>query len=487
MKKIHISAIILLSLLLVATISWAFLHYYAEQNTVPKPSKVGEISLGGLQIEQALAQLDHYEQMLLNRKITIGTSASTEDGQQWTAQQLGYRIAFTDIKRAIMQLKKGDLWDRAKHRYYFPESFDITQSFDRQVLNKLIRKQWGWLEANQPVDAVRTITAEDKVVYYTHVDAYRLDILQLQTQVEDWIMIGGEQEFPSNGDDKTIILPVQVLHPKVTLQQLKKEGIDRKLISFTTDFSKSADGRAHNIEITANALNGWKIAPGELFEYSKLVSQIEEKGCFQEAPVILNGQLTPGIGGGICQVSSTLYQAVLRAGLDIVERRNHSIPVPYLPLGQDATYAAGLIDFQFRNSSDKHILIQTTVENRKLTVKLFGSMPENEHFVIESKTVQTLEPELQTQINSTIAYGKSKVIDKGKQGYVVETYRLHMRDDQVVRREKISTDRYPSKPIIIEKGPAPQRNKTPINDSTPQPAPPPSLLEDGVQVSNKPS
>ena len=101
------------------------------------------------------------------------------------------------------------------------------------------------------------------------------------------------------------------------------------------------------------------MAPGETFDYSKIIAQTEAKFGYKEAPVILNGNLVPGIGGGICQVSTTLYNAVLRSGLEIVERRNHSLPVSYVTLGQDATFANGYINFKFRNNTDAYLWIRT--------------------------------------------------------------------------------------------------------------------------------
>src|SRR5690606_20121148 len=117
------------------------------------------------------------------------------------------------------------------------------------------------------------------------------------------------------------------------------------------------------------------------------IARAEELYEYREAPVILNGKLVPGIGCGICQVSSTLYNAVLRSGLEIVERRNHSLPVAYLPIGQDATYAGGAINFRFKNTTGKHLIIRTEVKDRELIVKLFGTMPDNVRYDVESVTL----------------------------------------------------------------------------------------------------
>jgi vancomycin resistance protein YoaR len=176
-------------------------------------------------------------------------------------------------------------------------------------------------------------------------------------------------------------------------------------------------------------------------------------------------------------VSSTLYQTALRAGLEIVERRNHSLPVGYLPLGHDATYATDAIDFKFRNSTGKSLLIRTEVRERKVTIKLFGTMPENERYEIESTTLDTIQPGTQQMVNRELPVGKSVVVQQGKPGYVVETFRVLKRDGVEVSRERVSKDTYRAQPTIIEVGPS-SLGATP--SPAPTPAPGESIIEDGV-------
>lgn len=456
MKKLHFAMIVILSLLLLATICWGFLWHYAEQDTVPDGVIAGDIAIGGMQIDDALELLEKFEASLLKRTITIEANLAAEDRKQWTLAELGYRAEFMEIRAALQKLKEGSVWEIANYRYHFPKNYVLSQSWERNLFEAALRKQWSWIENNEPVDAKRTIADDDEVLYEEHTDAYRLELDHLIDEVEQWVVIKDLREVDIRGVENQFVatLPVTVLHPAVTLEQLKAEGIDRKIMSYTTDFASSAEGRAHNVTVTAETLHEWHLAPGEIFEYSKLVALAEEQHEYREAPVILNGKLVPGIGGGICQVSSTLYQAVLRAGLEIVERRNHSIPVAYMPLGHDATYAGGAIDFRFRNSTDKHLIIHTEVKDRQLTVKLFGTMPENDSYQIESVTVRTIAPEVKETTNASLSAGKRVTIEQGKQGFIVDTYRTHIRDGEAVTRERISRDTYRAQPTIIETGPA---------------------------------
>ncbi|MDQ6422484.1 VanW family protein [Paenibacillus sp. LHD-117] len=480
MKKLRITLVSLLSvLLLVAAVAGVLVWNYAKQDTVPEGVTVGNMALGGMPIDDALAMLSGYEKSLLERTVTVRAGDPAGDSRSWTVAELGYRAQFDAVRIALLGLREGSVWDRAVYRYKFPRSYSLAQSWDRETFDTAVRKQWSWMEEGEPKDATRTITDDDKVVYEPHKDAYRLDIGVLSKQVDEWVVIN-EADIGSGISDNeahfVAELPVKTVHPEVTLEKLKAEGIDRKILSFTTDFASSAAGRAHNVTVTAETLNDWHLAPGEVFSYSKLIAMAEKEHEYREAPVILNGKLVPGIGGGICQVSSTLYQAVLRAGLEIVERRNHSLPVAYLPLGHDATYATDAIDFKFRNSTGKHLIIRTVAEDRKLTVKLFGTMPEDVSYDIESVTLKTVEPDAKQTVNPKLPVGEQVVVEQGKPGYVVETFRTLMQDGKAVSRERVSRDTYRAQPTIIEVGPSSlSATPAPSAPSTDEP-----ILEDGL-------
>ncbi|MNM80857.1 Vancomycin B-type resistance protein VanW [compost metagenome] len=288
-------------------------------------------------------------------------------------------------------------------------------------------------------------------------------------------------------------VPLKTVQPKITVDLLKKEGIRRKIVQFSTSLRTSGVGRVHNVDSAARSIDGTVLAPGEIFDYGEAIEYAEKTFGFQEAPVIFGGRLVPGVGGGICQVSSTLYNAAVRAGLSIVERRNHSLPVSYLPKGQDATFAKGYINFRFKNTSGHHLLIRATVENRQLTVKLFGDIPENVSYSLESRTAEIIPPPNKFVANASLPAGSRQVLVRGKQGYVVETYRIKMVNGRTVDRMLLSKDTYPAQPTVIAvrdtKGGAAGGNSNNSNRSgrpegTPSERPPKQLLEDGVNGPN---
>ncbi|MUT64986.1 VanW family protein [Paenibacillus sp. NEAU-GSW1] len=477
MKKLHIGLIIVFSLLLLASIAWGFLWFYAEKDTVPEGVTAGGIAIGGMKVEEAIQILDEYENRLEQRSVKVTANAETADSKQWTVADIGYKAAFVDVREALVKLREGNLIERAKYRYRFPLTYELAQSFDRAAFETLVRKQWGWIDNSETKDATRTITDKDEIKYTTHTDAYRIDVPALAGEVAQWIIVPEEKLGDRSGLAEMLDaeLPVATVHPEVTLEKLKDEGIERKIFEFTTDFNTSAAGRAHNVTAAAKALNERHLAPDEIFSYGKVIALAEEKYGFKEAPVIQNGKIVPGIGGGICQVSSTLYNAILRTGLEIVERRNHSIPSSYVNKGQDATFASGAIDFRFRNSTGKHLIIRTVVENRKLTVKLFGTMPENVKYDIESVTVKELAPKVQEVTDKSLEPGQKVVVQEGRSGYIVETFRTLFRDGEKVSRERVSRDTYRAEATIIHVGPG-----SGAPEKTPNPDPSESIVEDGV-------
>ncbi|UVI29869.1 VanW family protein [Paenibacillus spongiae] len=497
MKRFHMVWMILIAALLAYSVGWGLIWVYTHRNTVPDgayASSDGEaahqllsngeqrltsgspLPLGGLSIDAALQRLNERSESLKKLSLTLEANGTKVLNKTWTLEQLGLQIDTKNARAAIARLGEGRMWDKAIYRWSFPDRLDVSLTWNSRVFEKAVRSQWGYLDASTPINASREITSDDQVVYKPHQNAYRLNMEALLTNVVKAVEAELNAGWGANAKPISLPLAISVVHPNVTLERLKAEGIERMITSFSTDFRSSGEGRVHNVTATANTLHDWKLAPGEEFDYRKVIEATRVKYGFREAPVILNGELVPGIGGGICQVSSTLYSAALRIGLHMTERRNHSLPVSYLPKGQDATFAEGAINFKFKNTTGKHLIIRTEVRNRILTIKLFGSMPKNVRYTIDSKTVKVIDPPVKLIESAAAVPGGRLLISTGKAGYVVETYRTKYQDDRAVSRERISRDTYKAQPAIY--GVAPENGDP---GAVPEGSPPPrQLIEDGV-------
>jgi vancomycin resistance protein YoaR len=168
-------------------------------------------------------------------------------------------------------------------------------------------------------------------------------------------------------------LAIRELAPQVNAADLTKIDLNHVLSSFETDFRTRAGTRAINIRTAANALNGAVIEPGAVFSFNQIVGPRVESRGYREAPVIVDDEIEPGVGGGVCQVATTVHAAAVLAGLDIVERRSHSRPSGYAPMGLDATVIDGQVDLRFRNPFSVPLLLSASFPDRyRLRIEIVG-------------------------------------------------------------------------------------------------------------------
>lgn len=188
-------------------------------------------------------------------------------------------------------------------------------------------------------------------------------------------------------------IPTLSVYPKVDSELLSH--IKNKQIGYyVTYFNSHNKTRSHNIRLSAEAINNHVVFPGEKFSFNEVVGRRTEAKGYLKAPVIVRGELSEGIGGGICQVSSTLFNAVDRAGMDIIERYSHSKSVPYVPPGRDATVSWYGPDFSFKNSTNQPILIRSKAVGGTIFVMIYSSELINN----QPRNVQSMPIDLPAEI-----------------------------------------------------------------------------------------
>jgi hypothetical protein len=465
---------------------------YGSQNTVPHGVTLSGWDLTGIPLTELDQELKNTMTLVLQQPVSFtcagigcGPTLSKTDpfrhaywsSSRLTLLDLGVLNNLSAIAESLHSMEKGAWFKRAWTRWQIRGfHYNLKLSFDNVKLQAAVQKKWATANSFKPINAYRKIAANDSVQIFPEINAYRVDIGGLQKSLT---AIMPDNAAPWLLDLKAgkpaalqVILPLIVKPPAVTAVSLKNQGISRKISQFTTTFITSAAGRIHNIRASAQTMQDQLLAPGEIFDYSQIIRQTEKNFGYQEAPVIFNGKLVPGIGGGICQVSTTLYNAVLRAGLQIIERRNHSLPISYVPLGQDATFATDYINFRFRNNTEYYLLIRTSIINNTLTVKLFGTMKQGKSYDIVSGIVERLQPSTKFLYNAAFARNQSQTLQSGKLGYIVETYRYQKQDGAIVAKELISRDTYPSQPKLVAVGAGGKAKVKPEQAN---------LLEDGVR------
>ncbi len=226
-------------------------------------------------------------------------------------------------------------------------------------------------------------------------------------------------------------------------------AINGELSSFVTYYMVGA--RGDNVALAASRINGTVLMPGQVFSYNKTVGPRVASDGFKPAPVIIDGQLKPGMGGGVCQPSSTLYNAVLLAGLKVVERVHHGFPVHYLPPGRDATVAYGAIDFQFENSSKWPIYISAHGNGGVLQFTLFGHKIPGQTIEMVHAYTHYGDVPVETVPDYSLRPGQRETERDGHPDIRALWYRITKLDGRVISREPLMTHYYPF-PTVVDVG-----------------------------------
>jgi vancomycin resistance protein YoaR len=251
------------------------------------------------------------------------------------------------------------------------------------------------------------------------------------------------------------IIPLTITKPKVTLNDIGTEAFPDKLATFTTKYDASDADRTTNLRIACQKINGKVVLAGETFSYNKALGARTASAGYKNAKVYENGEVVDGIGGGICQISSTLYNTVLMANLEIVERRNHQFVTSYVPAGRDATVVYGVTDFKFKNTRQFPVRIVASAQGGIATVSIYGIKEENEYtFSFNTKTIASIPFTTQYVEDDTISVGTEKVKQKGANGLKTETYITKMLNGQVISTKLLSKDTYDAMTRIVLKGTA---------------------------------
>ena len=221
-------------------------------------------------------------------------------------------------------------------------------------------------------------------------------------------------------DNQECVIPLKVVYPNVTTNMIGTEAFPDELSSFSTNYAASNYNRTTNLVLAAGKINGTVLMPGETFSYNQVVGERTIAAGYKEAPIYVSGRVEDGLGGGICQITTTLYNAVVYANLEVVERTNHQFVPSYVGAGRDATVVYGALDFKFKNNKDYPIKIVCSVSGGIATFQILGLRTGNEYDV-----------EIYTRITSQTANNINS-----------ETYKILRQNGVVVEEKLISKDTY---------------------------------------------
>ncbi|MCE5199375.1 VanW family protein [bacterium] len=403
---------------------------------------ISGIKVGGLTRQEAGQMMSSWAANRMDRRVTL-TALDT----RWigAVSDFGGRVDWkTAVDRAYAVGREGNIISRMAcvlTRTGVGKKIDALTVVDHSKLEKTVAKVAR--AVSRPHQDARLVSADGRLEVRQDSVGIKLDEKQAVNIVTGALQSG------------KLVVPLEVEPDKPDVTSEDAAKITTLLARFTTPFNPARADRTHNLALAAKAISGVILKPGNRFSYNDEVGPRLAGRGFRNAPIFVRGKLEPGLGGGICQVSSTLYNAVLLAGIRVVERHPHSRTVPYADPGRDATVAYGLQDFQFENSGASPICILTHLGRNHLTVDIFGAPEDKKSITIFTGPVKRLSERPQkTVFDATLPAGARKVVDKGAVGVRVVVYKKVFSPDGTVKTEVVSRDRYPAQSKIIAVGPA---------------------------------
>lgn len=254
-------------------------------------------------------------------------------------------------------------------------------------------------------------------------------------------------------DKEEYEIPLKITQAKRKLSDLGEEAFADQIATFSTIYDASARNRAYNVELATKKINGTIIRPGETFSYNKTVGSRTIEAGWKEGTAYIAGKVVPSVGGGVCQVSSTLYNTALLANLEITERTNHTFTVDYVAASRDATVYYGSLDFCFKNTRTYPIKIVATAQNGVCKISIYGIKEDVEYEVI-------IQSKITSYINNTTTYKEDPTLEEGKEvveqigfnGCRSEGYKILKYNGKIVSQTLLSKDTYSPQERIVRKG-----------------------------------
>lgn len=322
-----------------------------------------------------------------------------------------------------------------------PVDMALKISFSKEkVEEKVVNIQKEW--ETPFVDAAVTLS-EGKVTIIPEKEGYQLDFEKTL-----------ERTFSALSEGNLNVAAVgRFIKPNITSDDLA--GINSMLAEYSTTFDASAVNRSHNIALASETLNGCLLKPGEIFSLNKRLGPRLATTGYLQAPVFVGNYLALDVGGGICQVATTLYNAAILADLPVIERHPHPLPVSYAAPGLDATIAGDYLDLKFVNNTDAPVYISSLVENDTITINIYGVEKDDDSNIRITSEKHVIDPEVVIIEDYSMPEGAIEEISSGSPGYELRVYKEVLKNDEVVSKELISSDYSASEDRVIRVNPLP--------------------------------
>ena len=412
-----------------------------NKETIYEGIKIDKFNVSDMSREEALSLLKgNLEDELSGKQMKLTYKDFAYDVG---IKELGYHYSYEEaLDEAYNIGREGNVINRIKtimNTRKYGKTIELKSAYDIKLINDLAMQISDEInleskEAQFNFNGGKMSVTEDVV-------GRSVDTELLKKLIEENITVLGN-----------IQIPVEEIQPVMTKSQLSR--INGVIGQFSTSFKTSSSDRKENIRVSAKALNGKLVLPGETFSFNDTTGSRTVAKGYKEANIIVKGEFIPGVGGGVCQMSTTLYNALIRADLTIVQRSPHSIPSTYVPYGQDAAVSYGHLDLKFRNDFDFPIYIHTRTNNDQVFVYIYGDVNTKNYTVkLDSEIVETIKPKEEIIEDSTLNPGERVVHQSGRTGYKVKTYKSIVKNGKVVKKSLLNSDFYKPRNYIYKVGP----------------------------------
>jgi vancomycin resistance protein YoaR len=446
MKK---KAIILILFATIITVSayFGYVHFTVKDwnNLIYTSVKVEETDLSGMTKEEALNHLkEKYSDSIIKKKISIETEKKvyTLDYSQLDAK---YNINET-VNKAFEYGKNEKLLKKYKLiKNPLEKVLQLKFDYNADAINQLVDEMKKDINT-EPVDAEITMIKRGVFDVKPEVVGLTLDDKKIKNDILN--SINGKLT-----DEDEIKIQVSIIKtiPKYTKDVLST--INEKIVSYSTKFYTSGASRANNIILATEAINGTLLLPGEEFSFNGIVGQRTAERGYQAAHVIVNNKLVDGLGGGICQVSSTLYNVMLLMNVDPTQRQHHTIASSYVPIGQDATVSWPDTDYKFVNTLEYPIYIEGFTYNKQLFFNIYSNDSLKKWtYKIKNDVYEVIEAKVEIVEDPNMYEDEEKIEKAAFRGFKANVYREVYENGVFIKKETVSKEYIPAVNGITKKG-----------------------------------
>lgn len=447
-KKILPIVLAVLSVILVATLILTTMFSKPDDNVICEGVSVNGIEVGGMTPDEAAEVIQNYVKDIQDKSIAIQID---DQVVTTTLGELGYSCNLQESVEEAMNLgKSGNFLNRYRESKEIAEkgaAINLVASLDKDVLRQFVEENCTQFDV-EPVNA--SLTRENgRFIVIEHKSGRKVSVQDTVDLIESCILA----QDCTTTEKIQIAAVVEAAEPEYTTEMtsLCKDVLG----TFTTSYTSSSASRSGNVANGARLINGSVVWPGETFSAGGTMNPITAANGYYMAGAYENGQVVESIGGGVCQVSTTLYNAALMAELEITERSNHSMIVSYVKPSMDSAIAGTYKDLKITNNTEAPIYIEGVTANKHITFTIYGyeTRPANRTIKYESEVLEVIQPGAEKITEDpTQPTTYRKVTQSAHVGYKAQLWKIVYEDGRQVSREKVNYSSYAAEPAYVTVG-----------------------------------